>query len=209
MRMDDVERDLKIIRQAIEASSRYTNITARGYFFSGVAAMIGTWKTYTFLGPEKAANMALITPDDLTTLTIIWALVLLVSLVIAIFFSWWKARKNKTTAWNSLTARMFLSQIPLIAMAGMLTLGMAFKGYYDVIPAIWLGAYGVVFYSFSYFTGIGHKVEGLLFIALGTIALFAPGPAPVFCLGLGFGGIHIASALVRWAARWKGHHESE
>ena len=209
MRMDDVERDLKIIRQAIEASSRYTNITARGYFFSGIVAVIGTWKTYTFLGPEKTVNMGLITSDDLKILTIIWTLVLLVSLAIAIFFSWWKARKNRMSAWNSLTARMFLSQIPLIAMAGMLTLGMAFKGYYNVIPAIWLGAYGVIFYSFSYFTGIGHKIEGLLFIILGTIALFASGPVSILCLGLGFGGIHIASALVRWAARWKGQHESE
>jgi hypothetical protein len=153
--------------------------------------------------------MGLITPDDLKILTMIWTLVLLVSLAIAIFFSWWKARKNQISAWNSLTARMFLSQIPLIAMAGMLTLGMAFKGYYDVIPAIWLGAYGVIFYSFSYFTGIGHKIEGLLFIVLGTIALFASGPVSILCLGLGFGWIHIASALVRWAVRWKDQHESE
>lgn len=209
MRIDDVEKDLKIIRKAIETSSRYTNITARGYFFSGLVAVIGTWRTYTLLGAEKVANMRLITSNDVKGLTLIWTLVLLISLAIATFFSWRKALQNKTSAWNSLTARMFFSQIPLIALAGIFTVGLALKGYYEIVPSIWLGAYGVIFYSFSYFTGIGHKIEGLVFVGLASVAMFAPGHVVLLCLGLGFGGVHIASALARWAARGMNRNESE
>jgi hypothetical protein len=153
--------------------------------------------------------MQLITSDDLPGLTLIWALVLLVSLVIAIFFSWWKARQNKISAWNSLTARMFLSQLPLIVLAGIFTIGLALKGYYEIIPVVWLGCYGVMFFSFSYYTGASQKIEGLAFIGLATIAMFAPGPIVLLCLGLGFGGVHIVSGLSRWVSRGMRRHESK
>lgn len=201
MRIDQAEQDLQVIRKAIEASSRYNNITARGYFFSGIIAAIGTWYTYTYLGAEKVADMRLITSDDLPGLTRIWTSVLLLSLGIAVFFSWWKARQNKISAWNSLSARMFLSQLPIIVVAGIFTVGLALKGYYEIVPVIWLGCYGVIFYSFSYYTGIGQKIEGLVFIGLATVAMFGTGPVVLLCLGLGFGGVHIVSGLSRWVMR--------
>ncbi len=208
MRIDQAEQDLQIIRKAIEASSRYKNITARGYFFSGIVALVGVWRTYQFLGADKVADTRLITAADLPGLALIWTLVLAVSLVMAVFFSWWKARRNKISAWNSLSARMFLSQLPLIAVAGLFTVGLALKGYYEVVPVVWLGCYGVIFYSFSYYTGKSQKIEGLVFIALATIAMFAPGAVVLACLGLGFGGVHIVSGVSRWVARGIARHES-
>jgi hypothetical protein len=209
MRIDDLEQDLKVIRKAIELSSRYTNITARGYFFTGVAAAIGTWWTYAFLGRDKIVNINLITPPDVTMLTIIWSLVFVSALGIVAFFSWRKARKNQISAWNSLSARMLFSQIPLIAVAGILTFALAYRGHYAIIPGMWLSLYGVVLYAISYYTGIGQKIEGSLFMVFGSVAVFAPGIVSIILLGAGFGGIHIASGLIRWGIRKKGCHESE
>ncbi len=209
MGISDIEQDLKIIRQAIEASSRYTNITARGYFFTGVVGIIGTWRTFMILGREKVADMTLITSEDLATLTILWGLVFVAAIGVVMFFSWRKARKNKISAWNSLAARMFLSQVPLIVVAGIFSIAMAVKGYYSFIPGLWLGLYGVIIYSFSYFTGFSHKIEGLLFILLGSVAVFTSGVLPLLLLGLGFGGIHTVSGLIRWSVKGKVQHESD
>ena len=209
MRIDDLEQDLKVIRKAIELSSRYTNITARGYFFTGVVAAIGAWRTYLFLGREKIANMVLITLADLKILTLIWSLVFVAAIAIVLFFSWWKARKNQVSAWNSLSARMLFSQIPLIFVAGILTIAMGLKGYYPIIPGVWLSLYGVVLYSFSYYTGMSQKIEGWLFMGLGSVALFVSGPVAILLLGAGFGGIHIASGLVRWFVKGQKQDESE
>lgn len=203
MGISDIEQELKIIRQAIEASSRYKNITARGYFFTGVLAALGVYWTYIFLGKEKVSDMSLFTPGDVKTLAILWLGVFVGAIVIVMFFSWWKARKNNISAWNSLAARMFLSQVPLIVVAAIFTIAMIVKGYYFFIPGTWLGLYGVILYSFSYFTGISHKIEGLLFIALGSVAVFSSGLVSLVLLGVGFGGIHIVSGLVRWAIRGK------
>ena len=209
MRIDDLERDLKVIRQAIELSSRYTNITARGYFFAGIVAVLGTWQTYLCLGSAKLANLALLTPADLQIVTLIWGLVFVAAIGIVLFFSWRKARKNHVSAWNSLTARMLCSQLPLFGVAGIITVALAFEGCYGLIPGIWLGLYGVVLYSCSYYTGLGQKIEGSAFIAFGSVALFAPGALALLLLGAGFGGVHIVSGVVRRLARGQAQHESE
>jgi hypothetical protein len=209
MRIDDIERDLKIIRRAIETSSRYTNITARGYVFTGIFGILGVYGTYWFLGRGKVSDMSLITPEDVKILMVIWTLVFVAAVGVVMFFSWSKAQKNQISAWNSLAARMLFSQIPLIAVTGIFTMAMALKGYYDLIPGLWLGIYGVILYSFSYFTGIGHKIEGLVFMVLGFIVSFVHGVFGLFLLGVGFGGIHIVSGLVRWLTRGKEQHGSE
>ena len=209
MGISDIEQDLKIIRQAIEASSRYTNITAKGYIFTGIVGMLGVYGTYVFLGGEKVADMNLITSGEVKILTILWSLVFVLAVGGVMLFSWSKARRNNISAWNSLAARMLLSQIPLIAVAGVFTIAMGFKGYYPFIPGMWLGIYGVILHSFSYFTGASHKIEGLLFIVLGSVAVFTPGAITLLLLGVGFGGIHIVSGIVRKLIRGKGQHESE
>ena len=134
----------------MESSSRYTNVPASGYLTTGLLGFVGTWGTYAFLGRQKVADMALITPEDMTMLVAIWLLVFVAAVGSVAFCSWRKARKHALTAWNSLAARMLLSQIPLIVVTGIITVAMATEGYYKLIPGMWLGIYGTVLYSFSY-----------------------------------------------------------
>ncbi len=208
MGITDIERDLKFIRETMESSSRYTNVPASGYLATGVFGLIGTWGTYVFLGREKVSNMALITPEDIRVLMVIWSLVFVVAVSTVIFCSWRKARKHRISAWNSLAARMFLSQVPLVVMTLGLTTAMALKGYYELIPGMWLGIYGTVLYSFSYFTSIEHKIEAGVFIVLGIIVLFVHGAVGLALLGLGFGGIHLVAGGWRLLLEKKVQHES-
>ncbi len=191
MGIADIERDLRFIRKTMESSSRYTNVPASGYLITGVLGLAGTWGTYIFLGKEKVLNTALIAPGEIKALMFLWILVFVAAVGIVIFCAWRKARKHRISAWNSLAARMFLSQVPLALVTGVLTLAMAREGFYDFIPGMWLGIYGTILYSFSYFTGVEHKIEGIAFILLGITVLFVQGTIGLFLLGLGFGGIHI------------------
>ncbi len=209
MGISDLEQDLRVIKRAMELSSRYTNITARGYLCTGIIGLLGVYGTYLFLGKEKVKDMSLIAAGDVKTLIVLWSLIFVAAIGGVMFFSWRKARRNKISAWNSLAARMLFSQIPLIAIAGVFTVSLAIREYYSFIPGMWLGIYGVILYSFSYYTGIGHKIEGLLFIALGSIAVFTYDVVPLLLLGAGFGGIHLVSGFVRRLTREKGLHESE
>ncbi len=210
MGIPEIEQDLKLIRKVMESASRYTNIPASGYMVTGLLGVFGAWKTWLFL-EEKDFSAVLGRSElwEVRGLAMTWLAILFLAVAIIVIFSWRKARKYQVTAWNSLAARMILSQVPLAIVAGVLTVAMGLKGYYDLIPSVWLGIYGAILYSFSYFTGVEHKVEGSVFILLGIVAAFSSIQTLPLLLGLGFGGVHLMAGVVRAFLEKKGTHVSE
>ncbi len=200
MKLSQIERDLKLIRQMMESSSRYTNIPASGYAAAGCFGLFGAWRTAVCL---KETNPATLSSLTMLPLAGAWLAIFLLTIGVVGLLSWRKARKHEVSAWNSLAARMFLSQIPVVAVAGMLTVALGVHDAYAMIPALWLGLYGVILYSFSYFTGVEHKIESLTFITLGTVAAFAPLQWQPLLLGLGFGGVHLLSGIARQMRKQK------
>ena len=200
MKIAELEQDLKFIRQTVESSSRYLNIPSSGYILTGMLGLAGTWGTYLYLGKAKVLDTTLLTPTDVQKLVMIWGIVFLAAVGSVTVCAWNKARRHNRSAWNSLAARMLRSQIPLVLMVGALTLAMALEGYYSVIPGMWLGIYGTVLYSFSYFTSVEHKIEGIAFMGLGVVTLFVHGVAGLTCVGFGFGGIHLVAGIWRGIA---------
>ncbi len=209
MGITELEQDIKLIRKIMESSSRYTNIPASGYLVTGVLGVLGAWRTHIFLKSRQISEIHTIELWELKGLTITWFLIFVAAIAVIMLLSWRKARKHQITAWNSLAARMFLSQIPLVIVSGVLTVSMGIHGYYDLIPTMWLGIYGAILYSFSYFTGVEHKIEGGLFVFLSIIAAFVPLRALPFLLGIGFGGIHLMAGAGRAFLHKKGVHGSD
>ncbi|MCP4404870.1 MAG: hypothetical protein GY801_47160 [bacterium] len=209
MGITELEQDLKLIRKIMESSSRYTNIPAGGYIAAGVLGILGAWKTQAFLKLHPVPDLGLLGLWEIKPLALTWFLIFLLAVGIVVVSSWRKAKKHHVSAWNSLAARMFLSQIPLLIVSGMLTFAMGAKGDYDLIPCMWLGIHGSILYSFSYFTGIEHKIEGSFFVLLGILAAFAPLRVQPMLLGLGFGGVHLLAGAWRVFLQQKGAHVSE
>ena len=209
MGITELEQDLKLIRKVMEASSRYTNIPAGGYLATGGLGVLGAWKTQIFLEQHSVPDLGLLQLWEVRPLALTWFTIFLLAVGIVVLSSWRKAGKHQVPAWNSLAARMFLSQIPLVIVSGVLTFAMGTKGDYDLIPCMWLGIYGSILYSFSYFTGVEHKIEGSVFVLLGLFSAFAPLQAQPLLLGLGFGGVHLLAGAWRMYLQQKGAHESE
>ena len=101
----------------------------------------------------------------------------------------------------TLASRLFFSQVPCALVAGILTAALAVRGDYSLIPALWLLCYGIIAYSFSYFTGKEHKIQAVLFLVLGLWAAFDDFSVSLVLLGLGFGGIHLAFGIARLLKR--------
>ena len=210
MKLSQIEHDLKLIRQMMESSSRYTNIPASGYAAAGMFGLLGAWRTALFLQSRNLTERAALEGANMLPLAATWLAIFVATIVVVGLLSWLKARTHGVSAWNSLAARMFLSQIPAVVVAGILTVALGAHGDADMVPAVWLGVYGVILYSFSYFTGVEHKIESLMFITLGAIAAFAPLHWQPALLGLGFGGVHLLSGIVRHMRKQKERrHESD
>ena len=210
MKLSQIERDLKLIRQMMESSSRYTNIPASGYAVAGLFGLFGAWRTALFIQRHHLTDRASLPTSDMLPLAGLWLAIFVITAFVVGALSWRKARLHGVSAWNSLAARMFLSQIPAVVVAGMLTVALGMHGASGMIPALWLSQYGVILYSFSYFTGVEHKIESLAFLAFGAIAAFAPLNWQPSLLGLGFGGVHLLSGVMRQMRKQKERrHESD
>jgi hypothetical protein len=72
-----------------------------------------------------------------------------------------------------------------------LTVALFESGFLSAIPGVWLLLYGTAVVSGGSASVRVVPVMGLSFMALGTVALFAPADWGNALLGLGFGGIHI------------------
>jgi len=193
----DAEQELVFIKKTMERAGRYTNIPTAGYLAAGLLGLAGVGATYWRLGPEKAGRLRPLPSAEGWTLGAIWLAVLLLAGLGAWAATLREARRNATAPWDALAARLFLSQIPQLLAAGLLTLALARAGAYQLVPALWLLHYGVIAFSFSYFTGREHRIQSLWFLGLGALALFGPDAWALPLLGLGFGGGHLLFAVLR------------
>jgi hypothetical protein len=188
---DKLQEDLKFIKKKIEESARYKNIPWLGYVTAGVLGLVGGVLTFGRLGMDKLENLSFMGNNDIFFLAFTWSLVFVLAAIAVLFFSARDAKKSKTRAWNALAARLFLSKIPVVLVAGILTIALTAKGIYDLVPAVWLLCYSIVVFSFSYFTGIEHRIQGFIFLIFGTCAAFVSAPASLIFLSAGFGGVNI------------------
>jgi hypothetical protein len=88
------------------------------------------------------------------------------------------------------------SLFPAIIAAAVLTLALYARGLFGLMPGVWLLLYGV-----AVVTGGAHSVKvvpvmGVSFMALGSVALFAPEGWASWFMGAGFGCLHIAFGIV-------------
>jgi len=196
-------RDLAFIKRTMESAGRYGNISGAAYVSAGLMALLGCLFTYLLLGSTGLAGIGAIGVPAILLLALIWSLVFLFSVLFGILFSIQNAKRLKLSAWNALAARMFLSQMPLVAAAGVITLMLTAKGMYVAVPSVWLLCYGAIAFSFSYFTGLEHRIQGVVFLLLGTIATAADPVQALWLLGIGFGLVHIVFGIIRLARERK------
>lgn len=193
----ELEKNLEFIKKTMEESRRYTNIPAVGYVVAGILGLVASVATFRWLGVGKLEQIRMLTDRDVEFLAVLWAGTFAVSVGAVMFFTRREARRRNVSAWNALTARLFLSQIPTVAVAGVMTLALVRVAAYELIPSVWLLTYAVILCAFSYFTGPEQKIGAFIFMLLGTLAAFLSPGVSLLMLAAGFGGVHIVFGMIR------------
>lgn len=94
-------------------------------------------------------------------------------------------------------ARQFaLSFSPAILAGALLTAVLARAGLHSLLPGVWLLLYGAAVVAGGTFSVRIIPLMGLLFLFLGTIALFSSSFIGNVCLGVGFGALHIVFGAI-------------
>jgi hypothetical protein len=176
--------NLRYIRETMERSGSFTNVSGIGGVLMGVIA----------LGASVLATRAETQAGWLAA----WLGAAVVSLGVATYAMARKSRAAGVTLMTGPGRRFTWNVIPALLAGAVLTLALVRGGSVDMLPGMWLLLYGT-----SIVTGGSYSVRpvpllGAAFMLAGVAALLSP-PAwgDVYMAG-GFGGLHIGFGIWIW-----------
>lgn len=193
--------DLSEIRSLMERSSKFISLSGLSGIFAGSFALIGAYLAYVKLGAEfqnSTVQYLTINSPIVKFLAIDAALVLILSLLFAIYFTARQTKKKGLKIWDKTSKRLLLSMmIPLIT-GGLFCL-ILFQHAPQLIDSATLVFYGLALLNASKYTFDNVKYLAFAEIALGLLC----GMVNDWHLGLlfwaiGFGVCHIIYGIVMY-----------
>ncbi|MBK6369866.1 MAG: hypothetical protein IPH05_16235 [Flavobacteriales bacterium] len=193
-------KELAHIRGLMDRSTRFLSLSGLSGVFAGCVALVGAvlarYHINETLGPARdvltygtggsytAANALLI------TLITDAALVLLVALLGAGWFTWRRSRKAGQYLWDASARRLMWNMLIPLAVGGIFCLALFHYGLPGLVPPATLIFYGLALINASKFTLDEIRWLGFCELALGLVALFWLEAGLLFW-ALGFGVLHI------------------
>jgi len=175
--------NLHYIREAMSRAGQFTAIPGWGGVAIGITAVV----TAAVSGP----------PDNSMRWVTIWLAEAALAAVIGLASMALKARRAGAPLSTAPAASRFaLAYVPPLVAGMILTPVFASRDLMALLPGCWLLLYGTAIAS-----GGTHSIRivplmGVVFMALGTIALAAPAAWGHWLLASGFGGLHLGFGFV-------------
>jgi len=169
--------NLRYIRNTIESAGSFTAVPGIGGMLMGATAIFAAFAAHLSRSPRAWLG--------------IWIAESLLALAIGISFSCRKARLNRTPLLSRPFRRFVLALTPSIFVGAVLTFVLFDAGLDRFIPGAWLLLYGAGIASGGAFAVRVVPMMGISFLALGSVAAFAPAAWGDSLLAVGFGGLHI------------------
>lgn len=206
--MNEHLENLKEIRSLMERSSKFLSLSGLSGISAGVVALIAAYVVYA----QKVALTGDTTPkaifdanayaegDDFKTFLLKTALItVLAALILGVYFTIRKARKESKTVWNSLSKKLLINlMVPLVA-GGIFCLALMFHGVLWIVPSATLLFYGLALFSAAKYTVRDVEYLAISEIVLGLLSLVLTGYSLLFW-AMGFGFLHIFYGTIMY---WK------
>ena len=177
--------DLRYIRSTLEHSGRFTAVSGWSGVFMGLVALAAAALAATIEDPRQRVQLWLLAAG-IASAGGAWAMQR-------------KAQRQGIPLFGHLGRRFLLGLAPPLFVGAVMTVALYRAGTFEWIPAVWLLLYGAGVVTGGASSVPAVPITGLGFLALGTLALFAPASWGLMLLALGFGGLHLLSGL--WIAR--------
>ena len=174
--------NLRFIRTTMEQAGSFTAVPGWGQVAIGLTALPVAW-------------LAALQPTPLMWL-LVWFGEAVIALSISAVTLVRKARAINSPLVTGPARRFALAFTPPFVVGALLTFALYSAEQVQLIPGTWLLLYGTGVVTGGAFSVRVVPVMGLAFLAVGTVALFAPPSWSAWCLAVGFGVLHIGFGLV-------------
>jgi hypothetical protein len=125
------------------------------------------------------------------------ALVLVLSVLFALYFSFKKARRDRKNVWTPVSRRLLINLLIPLTTGGVFIIVLLFQNHIQLIVPGFLIFYGLALVNAGKFTYGEIFYLGILEIIIGLVSAFFPGWGLIFWV-LGFGILHIIYGLIMY-----------
>lgn len=195
--------DLSHIRSMMERSSRFISLSGLSGICAGIAAIAGAAYAHYMLTMGSRHRLSDYSSNNMTEKNVLIqllldaAIVLLISLTCAIFFTISKSKRLGMTIWTTTTKHLLIQlTIPLVAGSIFCVALIHWNQYIFIAPST-LVFYGLALINASKFTYSDIMYLGLCETALGLTAMLFPGHGLMFWT-IGFGMLHIIYGILMY-----------
>lgn len=185
--LEEARENLRVIRQTMERSTRYSTLSGLSGVGIGLAAITGVAVSDALLA--RAAHP--LARTDFLHLGPVWLAVLL--LAVAIEFGCNKRRAalvGKRVA-SPLGAHIVLAALPAFSAAPLLTWFFYQHGLAPLVWGVWMLCYGLAICAVGLFSVKPVSYLGAAFVLAGAVTLLLPARYDLPMMALSFGGFHI------------------
>ncbi len=199
----DSLRDIHDIRQIMERSSRFISLSGLSGIAAGTCALIASWFAYDMIDAyyQRYDLRHNYSGHDFQQLKLnllaLAAIVLVVALSLAWYFTWRRARQSKTALWNLTSRKLMWNMLVPLVSGGLFILAMLNENEWRFVAPSSLLFYGLALVNGSKYTLSEIRYRGYLEIALGLVATQFIGYGLYFW-ALGFGILHIVYGMIMW-----------
>ena len=169
--------NLRFVRETMERAGSFTAVSGWGQVVIGITGILAAWLASMQGSPE----MWLAT----------WTAAAVVAVAIGVLTTAMKARSMKVPMLSGPGRKFTLSLAPPLVAGAVLTAVLFHAGSVSVLPGMWLLLFGVGILTAGAFSVPVVPVMGVIFMLLGSAALFSPAAWGDAFMAIGFGGLHI------------------
>ena len=197
--------DIKAIRKIMEESSRFISLSGLSGIFAGVTAIAGALVAYFIILDNGSIHLdeyfRSLSEKELITLR--WqliadaAIVLVLSVMFALYFSIRKAKKDRKNVWTPVSKRFLINLLVPLTTGAVFIIVLLYQNNVQLIVPCFLIFYGLALVNACKFTFGEIFYLGIFEIITGLISAFVPGWGLLFWI-FGFGVLHILYGVVMY-----------
>ena len=190
--LDEARENLRVIRQVMERSTKYSTLSGLSGVLVGTVAVLGVLAT-AHVGNVYAHPLRL---------AVIWLVVLAAAVAIDFGRNKRRAAQVGKRVVSPLGAHILVAALPAFFAGAVLTAFLVLHHLLASLWGVWMLCYGLAICAVGLFSVRPVSFLGAAFVLAGALTLFLQGPYHLYMMALTFGGFHIAYGL--WTARRDG-----
>ncbi|RYE11584.1 MAG: hypothetical protein EOP51_32810 [Sphingobacteriales bacterium] len=196
MKEKDLQSELSDLRSLMDRSTKFISLSGLSAMMAGIYALAGialAW--FLIIQSDIELDQYSSVPAEITDklaiqIYIIAVVVLVASVLTAVWLTSKKVAKRGEKVWNAARMEVLGKMLTPLIAGGLLMNVFIFKGDYQYVASVSLVFYGLALVAGSYYTLSLIKYLGYFQIVLGLIAAIFPYYGLFFWIG-GFGILHI------------------